>query len=221
MAKIEQEKTHVELGYAVRDYLVEMGVETPMVENNDSDATKRCHIEDAIENIMKTLGLDMSDDSLRDTPVRVAKMYVNEVFSGLDYGNFPKATVVDNKMGFDSMVLCKDIAVFSTCEHHLAPFHGVCKVAYIPGKKVLGLSKINRIVKFFAQRPQIQERLIMQIYYALSCILDTENIAVTINASHMCVSMRGVEDVGSSTSTTKLGGLFKLCDSTKREFLTA
>jgi|TARA_R110002074_G_scaffold334242_2_gene504496 GTP cyclohydrolase I len=158
---------------------------------------------------MDTLGLDLSDDSLTDTPKRVAKMYVNEIFWGLDYDAFPKCTTVNNKMHYDEMVVERNINVQSNCEHHFVVIDGLATVAYIPNERVLGLSKINRIVEYFSKRPQIQERLTEQIYYALQYILGTDNIAVLIDAQHYCVKSRGVEDVGSSTITSKLGGGFR------------
>jgi GTP cyclohydrolase I len=168
---------------------------------------------------MNILGLDLTDDSLADTPNRVAKMYVNEIFYGLDYENFPKCTAVDNKMKYDEMVVEKNINVQSNCEHHFVVIDGVATVGYIPEDKVLGLSKMNRIVEYFAKRPQIQERLTSQIFHAMSYILGTENVAVTIDATHYCVKSRGVEDTGSSTVTSHLGGAFKTDPALRQEFL--
>jgi GTP cyclohydrolase I len=168
---------------------------------------------------MRVMGLDLSDDSLVDTPKRVAKMYVNEIFWGLDYEAFPKCTTVDNKMKYDEMVIERNVNVQSNCEHHFVVIDGLATVGYIPKQKVLGLSKINRIVEYFSKRPQIQERLTEQIYHALQFILDTDNIAVVIDAQHYCVKSRGVEDVGSSTVTSKLGGCFKTEPSVRAEFM--
>jgi GTP cyclohydrolase I len=168
---------------------------------------------------MEILGLDLTDDSLMETPNRVSKMYVNEIFWGLDYENFPKCTAVDNKMKYDEMVVEKDITVMSNCEHHFVIIDGLATVAYLPNKKVLGLSKMNRIVEFFAKRPQIQERLTNQIAAALQFILETEDVAVTINASHYCVKARGVEDYNSSTITSFLGGKFRTDTLVRSEFL--
>ena len=168
---------------------------------------------------MKVLELDLNDDSLVDTPKRVAKMYVNEIFWGLDYEAFPKCTAVDNKMKYDEMVIERNINVQSNCEHHFVVIDGVATVAYIPNEKVLGLSKLNRVVEYFAKRPQIQERLTEQVYHALSYILDTENIGVIVDAQHYCVKSRGVEDVGSSTITSKLGGCFKNDPAVRNEFM--
>jgi len=205
-------KTDKNLGHEVRCHLEFVNVETPMNDSTSpySKEDKLSLIESAFGNIMKVLGLDLKDDSLMDTPKRVAEMYVNEMFSGLDYSNFPKATTVENKMGVEEMVCIKDISLQSNCEHHFVIIDGFCKVAYIPNKngKILGLSKINRIVQFFAKRPQIQERLGLQIYHALSYILETEDVAVLINAVHYCVKARGVNDTHSSTVTSKLGGRF-------------
>jgi GTP cyclohydrolase IA len=168
---------------------------------------------------MKVLGLDLDDDSLVDTPRRVAKMYVNEIFGGLDYRNFPRLTVVENKMGCDEMVRVDNISLSSTCEHHFVTIDGVATVAYIPKSCVIGLSKINRVVAFFAQRPQIQERLTAQVLVALQTLLETEDVAVSITAAHFCVRTRGVRDANSKTTTTSLGGAFKANAETRREFL--
>lgn len=212
-------KTDPELGRQVHEHLVKMGVETPTVLNNYDRKEKIDHIEAHFTHIMRILGLDLSDDSLIETPKRVAKMYVNEIFWGLDYEAFPKCTTVDNKMKYDEMVVERNVNVQSNCEHHFVVIDGVATVAYIPNKKVLGLSKINRVVEYFSKRPQIQERLTEQIFHALEYILDTENIAVVIDAQHYCVKSRGVEDVGSSTVTSKLGGVFKQDPAVRLEFM--
>jgi GTP cyclohydrolase I len=196
-----------------------MGVETPTVDNGVDRKDKIEIIEKHFAEIMKTMGLDLADDSLMDTPKRVAKMYVNEIFWGLDYDAFPKCTTVDNKMKYDEMVVERNINVQSNCEHHFVVIDGLATVGYIPKQKVLGLSKINRIVEYFAKRPQIQERLTEQVYYALQYILDTDNIGVVIDAKHYCVKSRGVEDVGSSTVTSKLGGVFKSDPAVRAEFM--
>lgn len=208
------------LGETVKGFLIEKGVETPMVKNKLSKEKRREVINRSFKTIMEEgLGLDLSDDSLIDTPKRVAKMYVDEVFYGLEYKNFPAIATVENKMQYDEMVLIKDVNVQSNCEHHFVVIDGIANVGYIPNKKVLGLSKINRIVEFFSKRPQIQERLTEQIFYALSLILETDDIAVMINASHYCVKSRGVQDVNSSTTTSKLGGAFKNSD-LRKEYLS-
>ena len=176
-------------------------------------------IEDNFDEIVATLGLDSKDDSIKDTPKRVAKMYVNEIFWGLDYASFPKITVVENKMQYNEMIVEKGISVQSFCEHHFVNIDGLATVAYIPKNKVLGISKMNRIVEYFSRRPQIQERLTEQIYHALSFILDTENVALTIDAKHFCVKSRGVEDTECSTVTSRLGGSFKAQPEVRAEFL--
>ena len=212
-------KCDPELGNQVHAHLVKMGVETPVVQNNVDRKDKIDVIEKHFAVIMETLGLDLTDDSLMDTPKRVAKMYVNEIFWGLDYEAFPKCTTVDNKMKYDEMVVERNVNVQSNCEHHFVVIDGVATVGYIPKQKVLGLSKINRIVEYFSKRPQIQERLTEQVYYALQYILETDNIAIVIHAQHYCVKSRGVEDVGSSTVTSKLGGVFKTDPNVRTEFM--
>ena len=213
-------KTDPVLGKKVHEYLVSVGVETPVTNNGLSRAEKMEKIEDNFNQILDTLGLDRRDDSLIDTPKRIAKMYVNEIFWGLDYEAFPKATVVENKMKYNEMVIVKNISVQSNCEHHFVVIDGLASVAYVPKEKVLGLSKINRIVEYFAKRPQIQERLTEQVYHALSFILETEDVAVMIDAQHYCVKSRGVEDTGSSTITSRLGGGFKSDHKARAEFLS-
>ena len=213
-------KCDPELGRKIHEHLVKMGVETPQVENNLSRTDKIEIIESKFRDIMQALGLDLSDDSLEETPKRVAKMYVNEVFWGLDYDAFPKCTTVDNKMHYNEMVIERNIIVMSNCEHHFVQIDGLATVAYVPKKKVLGLSKINRIVEYFAKRPQIQERLTEQVFHALTYILETEDVAVMIDAKHYCVAARGVEDTGSSTVTCKLGGGFKTDPAARAEFLS-
>ena len=213
-------KTDPHLGQKVHEYLVSVGVETPVTKNGLSSKEKIDKIEDNFNQILDTLGLDRRDDSLLDTPKRIAKMYVNEIYWGLDYEAFPKATVVENKMKYNEMVIVKNISVQSNCEHHFVVIDGLACVAYVPKEKVLGLSKINRIVEYFAKRPQIQERLTEQVYHALSFILETEDVAVMIDAQHYCVKSRGVEDTGSSTITSRLGGGFKSDHKARAEFLS-
>ena len=212
-------KTDPGLGQKVHEYLVSVGVETPVNNNGLSRQEKIDKIENNFTQILDTLGLDRGDDSLIDSPKRIAKMYVNEIFWGLDYEAFPKATVVENKMKYNEMVIVKNISVQSYCEHHFVVIDGLACVAYVPKEKVLGLSKINRIVEYFAKRPQIQERLTEQVYHALSFILETENIAVMIDGDHYCVKSRGVEDTGSSTITSRLGGAFKSDHKARAEFI--
>lgn len=203
----------------VQAALLERGLETPMTPNTLSSNERKVKIEEHMRAIMELMSLDLSDDSLMETPKRVAKMYVDEIFSGLDYSNFPKITVIDNKMQFDEMVRVQDISVTSTCEHHLVTIDGVATVAYLPRTKIIGLSKINRIVRFFAQRPQVQERLTQQVLVALQTLLETKDVAVKIDAVHYCVKSRGVMDATSSTTTTALGGIFKSNPATRAEFL--
>jgi GTP cyclohydrolase I len=204
----------------VRGALLERGLETPMVVNNLSRDQKYDRIRESFETIMDTLGLDLTDDSLEETPHRIAKMYVDEIFSGLDYSQFPKITVIDNKMDVEEMICVDKIDLTSTCEHHFVTIDGSAKVAYIPNEKVIGLSKINRLVRFFAQRPQVQERLTQQILVALQTLLGTNNVAVTMNAVHYCVKARGVKDGNSTTRTTSLGGVFKTDPASRAEFLS-
>jgi GTP cyclohydrolase I len=203
----------------VRDTLIRNGLETPMLETGMTPQEKYEHIRELMAEVVRTLGLDLSDDSLAETPHRIAKMYVQEIFSGLDYRNFPKLSLIENKMGVNEMVKIRDIDLTSTCEHHFVTIDGVAKVAYIPRDRIIGLSKINRIVRFFGQRPQVQERLTQQILVALQALLGTEDVAVSIDAVHYCVKSRGVMDTNSQTSTTALGGCFKENIHTRAEFL--
>jgi len=203
----------------VRNALVERGLETPLIENGYTRDQKYTIIREAFTDITTALGLDLADDSLCETPHRIAKMYVDEIFSGLDYKKFPKISVIDNKMHVEEMVRVDSIDLTSTCEHHFVTIDGQARVAYIPGDKIIGLSKINRIVRFFAQRPQVQERLTQQILVALQVLLETEDVAVTMDAVHYCVKSRGVMDSNSSTRTTALGGVFKANAETRAEFL--
>jgi GTP cyclohydrolase I len=213
-------KTDPELGKEIHDYLVLKGVETPTVPINMDRKDKIEQIEKSFRYIMQVLGLDLDDDSLMETPKRVAKMYVNEIFWGLDYDAFPKCTTVDNKMHYNEMVVERNVSVQSNCEHHFVIIDGLATVAYVPKEKVLGLSKINRIVEYFSKRPQIQERLTEQIFHTLCYILDTADVAVMIDAQHYCVKSRGVEDTGSSTVTVRLGGGFKTDPAARNEFLS-
>lgn len=212
-------KTDPELGRKIHEHLVKMGVETPTTDDPLDRKEKIDIIEAHFTGIMRALGLDLKDDSLIETPKRVAKMYVNEIFWGLDYDAFPKCTTVDNKMQYDEMVVERNVIVMSNCEHHFVTIDGLATVAYVPNKKVLGLSKINRIVEYFAKRPQIQERLTEQVFHALCYILETDDVAVLIHARHYCVRSRGVEDTGSSTITSKLGGGFKTDPAARAEFM--
>ena len=182
------------------------------------DETKMTLIEEHFEAIMNIMGLDLTDDSLKGTPKRVAKMYIQEIFSGLNPKNKPKVALFENKYKYNEMLVEKDITVYSNCEHHFVPIYGKAHVAYISKGKVIGLSKINRLVQFYAKRPQVQERLTNQIGVALQESLETEDVAVIIDARHMCVAMRGVEDNQSSTVTAFYSGKFKE-NNTRNEFL--
>ncbi|MYM60192.1 GTP cyclohydrolase I FolE [Vibrio sp. OCN044] len=203
----------------VKEALIEQGLETPIVESDMTPEQKYQRIKGLLTEVISVMGLDLNDDSLAETPHRIAKMYVNEIFSGLDYINFPKITVIENKMKVDEMVKVSNINLTSTCEHHFVTIDGLAKVAYLPKSKVIGLSKINRIVRFFAQRPQVQERLTQQILLAIQTLTETDDVAVTIDATHYCVKSRGVMDVNSNTTTTALGGCFKTNPQTRAEFL--
>jgi GTP cyclohydrolase I len=185
-------------------------IDTPMKANafEMSDEEKKYRISGHFAEIMEILGMDLNDDSLKGTPDRVAKMYVEEIFSGLNPENKPKATLFDNKYQYNQMLVEKNITLFSNCEHHFVPIIGVAHVAYISSGKVIGLSKLNRIVQYYAKRPQVQERLTNQIANELMKVLDTKDVAVVIDAKHLCVSSRGVEDHASSTVTTFYGGKF-------------
>ena len=206
--------------FLVRNTLIQQGMETPMIDTGLNPEQKYQRIKELMSDAVRTLGLDLSDDSLAETPHRIAKMYVHEIFSGLDYSEFPKLSVIDNKMGANEMVKVRDIDLTSTCEHHFVTIDGVAKVAYIPKDKIIGLSRINRVVRFFGQRPQVQERLIRQILVALQALLQTDDVAVSIDATHYCVRSRGVKDTNSQTSTTALGGCFKENVHARAEFLS-
>jgi GTP cyclohydrolase I len=183
-----------------------------------SDAAKIERIQADVKRIMDTLGLDLTDDSLKDTPKRVAKMFVNEIFGGLHPARKPKASTFENKYKYNEMLVEKNITLYSTCEHHLLPIVGKAHIAYISNGTVVGLSKMNRIVDYFAKRPQVQERLTMQIVKELQEVLNTEDVACIIDAKHLCVNSRGIRDIDSSTVTSEFGGAFKNVN-TKREFL--
>ena len=204
----------------INDEHVGSSVDTPMRPDafDVSDEKKIEIIAKHFKTIMETLGLDLKDDSLKGTPMRVAKMYVQEVFSGLNPDNKPSATLFENKFKYDEMIVEKDITFYSHCEHHFVPIYGKAHVAYISTGRVIGLSKMNRIVQYYSKRPQVQERLTMQIGKELMEILDTEHVAVAMDANHLCVSSRGVGDVNSKTGTAFFSGKFKE-DITKSEFL--
>ena len=212
------------LGQKVKDYLMSVGLETPMTDRvNDKTENKIIAIEAHMREVLKTLGLDLKDDSLMDTPSRIAKMYVREIFWGLDYSQFPKCTTIENKMGKNSpgsFVVERNINVQSNCEHHFVVIDGKACVAYIPRAKVLGLSKLNRIVEFYSKRPQVQERLTEQIASTISYVSETPDVAVYLEAVHYCVKSRGIQDTGSSTCTLAVEGVFAEENSeARREFL--
>jgi GTP cyclohydrolase I len=183
-----------------------------------SDEEKIERIEEHFKQIMDTLGLDLRDDSLKGTPRRVAKMYVKEIFGGLNPADAPKASTFENKYNYSEMLVEKDITVYSTCEHHFLPIVGKAHVAYFSDGKVIGLSKMNRIVEYYAKRPQVQERLTIQVVKHLQKYLGTENVACVIDAKHLCVNSRGIKDIQSSTVTSEFGGKFKDPD-VRKEFL--
>lgn len=210
------------LGFEVAEHLRKLGIETPILglrtktdgKGPQYRANRVCN---AVSEILTALKMDLKDDSLKDTPKRVSKMFLEEIFYGLDYGNFPKITTVENKMKYDEMIVCKS-TVHSCCEHHLVPFIGTAYVGYLAETKIIGLSKINRIVDFFSRRPQIQERLTEQVSATLKFVLQTNNVAVVIKAEHMCVKLRGVKDANSHTTTSKMSGKFRTVPELRAEF---
>lgn len=183
-----------------------------------TDEEKIEKIQESVKDILETLGMDLTDDSLQGTPKRVAKAFVNEIFMGLNPANMPKASTFENNYNYGEMLVEKNIIVYSTCEHHLLPIIGRAHVAYISGGRVIGLSKMNRIVEYFAKRPQVQERLTMQVVQAMQEALGTQDVACVIDAKHLCVNSRGIKDIESSTVTSEFGGKFKEKE-TKKEFL--
>jgi GTP cyclohydrolase I len=204
------------LGKEINEHLRSLGIETPALLDSPImiEPIKR-----HFRHIMDSMGLNVDyDDSLKDTPTRVAKMYTQEIFYGLNYANFPVCTVIDNKMKYDEMV-SQTCTVMSMCEHHFVPFIGQAYVGYIPGPKIIGLSKINRIVDFFSRRPQVQERLTAQISATLEYILEVPDVACVIRAEHLCVKFRGVRDEASHTVTSKMGGRFLSNPALRSEFL--
>ena len=204
----------------VRTALVQKGIETPMAVLNETKDERRTKIEQYMREVLRLIGLDLNDDSIEETPSRLAKMFVDEIFSGLDYANFPKITNITNRMKVSEMVLVNDVTLTSTCEHHFVTIDGKVSVAYYPKKWVIGLSKINRVVSFFAQRPQVQERLTEQILLAFQTILETEDVAVYVKATHFCVKCRGMKDANSYTVTSAFGGVFLEDRETRKEFLS-
>jgi GTP cyclohydrolase I len=215
--KIEEKLSEIE---EIGQNHIGTSIDTPLREDafDKSDEDKIQSIQEHVEAIMHTLGLDLSDDSLKGTPNRVAKMYVNEIFAGLNDKQKPKMSTFENKYKYGEMLVEKNITVYSTCEHHLLPIVGKAHVAYISSGRVVGLSKMNRIVDHFAKRPQVQERLTMQIVKELQKALNTEDVACLIDAKHLCVNSRGIRDIESSTVTSEFGGQFKN-KNIKREFL--
>lgn len=213
-------KNNIEKFDTLGDNHIGTSTETPMRADAFKLSTdKKIEIiKDDVQHIMETLGLDLSDDSLNGTPNRVAKMFVNEIFGGLDPAKKPKASTFDNKYQYGEMLVEKNITLYSTCEHHFLPIVGRAHVAYISNGTVVGLSKMNRIVDYFAKRPQVQERLTIQIVEELQKVLNTKDVACVIDAKHLCVNSRGIRDIESSTVTSEFGGKFKEKD-TKREFL--
>ena len=204
----------------VREALRQKGIETPMIVLDESKDERRTHIEQHMREVLRLIGLDLRDDSIEETPARLAKMFVDEIFSGLDYANFPKITNIANRMKVSEMVLVNDVTLTSTCEHHFVTIDGKVSVAYYPKKWVIGLSKINRVVSFFAQRPQVQERLTEQILLAFQTILETDDVAVYVKATHFCVKCRGIKDANSYTVTSAFGGVFLEDRETRKEFLS-
>ncbi len=213
---INNEEFHDEIG----DNHISSSAKNPIREDafDISDDQKIETIKKDVENILLTLGMDLTDDSLKGTPNRVAKMFVKEIFGGLNPNAKPKASTFENGYKYGEMLVEKNITVYSTCEHHLLPIIGRAHVAYISKGRVIGLSKINRIVEFYAKRPQVQERLTMQIVQELQIALGTEDVACIIDAKHLCVNSRGIKDIESSTVTSEFGGQFKN-EQTRRELL--
>lgn len=202
------------------DNHVGSSAQTPLRSNAfDLDDDQKIElIQEKVGEILHTLGMDLTDDSLKGTPKRVAKMFVKEIFSGLHPDNKPKASTFDNKYKYGEILVEKNITLYSTCEHHLLPIVGKAHVAYISNGTVVGLSKMNRIVQYYAQRPQVQERLTLQIVEELQKVLNTKDVACVIDAKHLCVNARGISDISSSTVTAEFGGVFKQQDK-KQEFL--
>jgi len=205
-----------ELGLEVKNHLIEEGIENPTIEVLGD---QKKEVEKFAAKMLESIGIDLSNSSTKGTPRRLAKMFVDELFWGLNYDNFPALQVTEDEYGvYDSMIIEKAIPVKSMCEHHLMPIKGICSIAYIPNKKILGLSKLNRVVRFFSRRPQIQERLTEQIHAAMAWVLETDDVAVHMSAEHFCVSHRGVEDHGTVTETMRLSGAFKEDPAARSEF---
>ncbi len=215
------QETEISLEDLIGDEHIGTSADTPLREDafDMDDITKMRKIEEHFREIMNVLGLDLTDDSLKGTPKRVAKMYVQEIFSGLNPKNKPQIALFENKYKYKEMLVEKDITFYSNCEHHFVPIFGKAHVAYISNGQVIGLSKINRVVQYFARRPQVQERLTIQIAEELKRVLNTEDVAVVIDAVHLCVSSRGVQDNDSKTVTSHFGGKFN-DEASRREFFT-
>ena len=215
------QETEISLEDLLGDEHISTSADTPLREDafDMDDITKMRKIEEHFREIMNVLGLDLTDDSLKGTPKRVAKMYVQEIFSGLNPKNKPQIALFENKYKYKEMLVEKDITFYSNCEHHFVPIFGKAHVAYISNGQVIGLSKINRVVQYFARRPQVQERLTIQIAEELKRVLNTEDVAVVIDAVHLCVSSRGVQDNDSKTVTSHFGGKFN-DEASRREFFT-
>ncbi|MBE2898225.1 GTP cyclohydrolase I FolE [Pasteurellaceae bacterium 20609_3] len=214
MSKISAEAQRVQAA------LIAKGIETPMKALDLSLDQRRVKIEQHMKSVLELIGLDLTDDSIEQTPARLAKMYLDEIFTGMDYANFPKITTIRNRMQVSEMVLVNDVTLTSTCEHHFVTIDGKVSVAYYPKEWVIGLSKINRVVAFLAQRPQVQERLTEQILTALQTILQTDDVAVYVKATHFCVKCRGIKDSNSYTVTSAFGGVFLKDRETRKEFLS-
>jgi GTP cyclohydrolase I len=204
----------------IGDNHISTSIDTPLREDafEKTDDEKMVEIEKHFRSIMEIMGLDLNDDSLKGTPRRVAKMYIKEIFSGINPANKPEIALFENKYKYQEMLVEKNISFYSNCEHHFVPIIGKAHVAYISSGKVIGLSKLNRLVEYYAKRPQVQERMTMQIGKDLQKVLETEDVAIVIDAKHLCVASRGVEDDTSSTITAFYGGKFK-DDKTRNEFL--
>lgn len=205
----------------VRNHLIDLKLESPILElDSDTSYDRYQAIQAHVEQMLTLLGMDTSDNSIQGTPDRVTKMFMYELFKGINYDNFPSISMFDIGDTEGDLILERDIKLQSVCEHHLLPILGFTHIAYIPNKKVVGLSKLNRIADFFARRPQVQERLTAQIRATIQFLLETEDVAVIIDAEHLCVKMRGIKDPCSSTVTSSLGGRFKTNDALRAEFLT-
>lgn len=212
-------KTDKQLGLQVQKHLIEKELETPIQTGFEFSLENRNEIQKSFQNIMENLGLDLTNDSLCQSPMRVANMFLDEQFKGLNYANFPKCTTIENNVSYHDIIIEKNITSMSVCEHHFVTIDGFAHVGYIPNKKIVGLSKLNRVVDFFSARPQVQERLTRQIFESLKFILETEDVAVVLEAKHYCVKGRGIRDHNSSTITSAMGGAFMSESSCRKEFL--